>query len=174
VETTAMSISKGLIGVDEYLASIYRPDMDYIDGVLEERNVGEKDHSIVQRKLIRLLPETLAVFPEVRIQISPSKFRVPDIAVYETEPDEQVFRTPPFLVIEILSPEDRMNRMMNRVHDYHRMGTKHIWIVDPYEKRLYEIRDTDGSIALAESSQLTLGNFTITSEDVFGQTELRR
>ncbi len=118
--------------------------MDYVDGVLEARNAGDKDQSIIQRKLIRLLPDSLAVFPEVRIQISPSRFRVPDIAVYETEPEEQVFRIPPLLVIEVLSPEDRMNRMMSRLHDYHRIGTKHIWIVDPKERRLYDSRDADG------------------------------
>jgi Uma2 family endonuclease len=65
--------------------------------------VGEKEQRKLQRKLIRLLPDSVEIFPRVRIRISPSRFRVPDIAGYLTEPVEQVFLTPPFLVIEILS-----------------------------------------------------------------------
>lgn len=32
------------VSVAEYLASSYRPDCDYVDGVIEERNLGEKEH----------------------------------------------------------------------------------------------------------------------------------
>ncbi|HWZ34412.1 MAG TPA: hypothetical protein VNX18_23900 [Bryobacteraceae bacterium] len=34
------------ISVAEYLATSYRPDCDYIDGHIEERNLGEWDHAI--------------------------------------------------------------------------------------------------------------------------------
>jgi hypothetical protein len=37
-----------LISIAEYLASNYEPDRDYIDGVLEERNLGEYDHGRLQ------------------------------------------------------------------------------------------------------------------------------
>ena len=37
--------SGSLVSVREYLSTSYRPDCDYIDGVVLERNVGEKDHS---------------------------------------------------------------------------------------------------------------------------------
>ncbi len=30
-----------LVSVDEYLRTSYRPDCDYVDGILVERNVGE-------------------------------------------------------------------------------------------------------------------------------------
>ena len=38
-----------LVPVEEYLATIYHPDCDYVDGVLLERNVGQKDHSNLSR-----------------------------------------------------------------------------------------------------------------------------
>jgi len=69
-----------LIPVEEYLSSVYEPEMDYVDGVLEDRNVGEKDHSKLQRKLIPLIPDSFASFPAVRIRVAPTRFRVPDIA----------------------------------------------------------------------------------------------
>lgn len=42
------------IPVEEYLATSYRPDCDYLDGEIEERNVGEFDHSVIQGLLFRL------------------------------------------------------------------------------------------------------------------------
>ena len=35
-----------MVSVDEYLHTAYHPDCDYVDGVVEDRNVGEKDHSV--------------------------------------------------------------------------------------------------------------------------------
>ena len=32
----------GLISVREYLSTSYRPDCDYVDGEVQERNLGEK------------------------------------------------------------------------------------------------------------------------------------
>ena len=37
-----------LVSVEEYLATSYRPDCDYVDGRIEERNLGEFDHSRLQ------------------------------------------------------------------------------------------------------------------------------
>ena len=40
--------SAALISVAEYLRTAYSPDCDYVDGEVQERNLGEKDHSILQ------------------------------------------------------------------------------------------------------------------------------
>ena len=40
------------VSVEEYLHSVYDPDVDYVDGVLEERSVGEWDHAWLQRTLL--------------------------------------------------------------------------------------------------------------------------
>jgi hypothetical protein len=37
-----------LVHLKQYLATTYHPDCDYVDGVLVERNVGQKDHSKLQ------------------------------------------------------------------------------------------------------------------------------
>src|SRR5438128_2790695 len=118
------AISKTLVSVEEYLSTSYDPDCDYVDGELEERNVGEKDHAKLQRDLLIYLHEHrrewgIFVIQEQRVQISPRRFRVPDLCVYVgPEPDEQIFISPPFLCIEVLSPEDRMNRAQWRIGDY--------------------------------------------------------
>lgn len=52
------------VTTEEYLSNVYEPDCDYVDGELEDRNVGEKEKSKIQRKLLRLLSESVEVFPD--------------------------------------------------------------------------------------------------------------
>jgi Uma2 family endonuclease len=129
-----------LISVGEYLATAYRPDCDYVDGLIEERNVGQKDHSKVQRNLLiwfwTHFQSTLSAMPELRLQIGPSRFRIPDVSVVLVpEPEEQVLTSPPFIVIEVLSPEDTLARLQQRVDDYITMGVHNIWVIDPASRR---------------------------------------
>jgi Uma2 family endonuclease len=42
-----------------------------------------------------------------------------------------VITEPPFLAIEIVSPEDRLSRMEERIDDYIRFGIRFIWVIDP-------------------------------------------
>src|SRR5207249_496556 len=106
-------------------------------------NVGEKDHSRPQRKLIQFfgsIESTLQTyaFPEQRVQVKATRFRVPDVCVYiGSEPDEQAFRTPPFLVIEILSEDDRASDLQEKLDDYRDFGIPFVWIVDPRTRRGY-------------------------------------
>ena len=72
------------------------------------------------------------VYPEHRVQVKATRFRVPDICISAVgAPDEEIFTTPPALCIEILSREDTMSRIMERVKDYFAMGVPVCWIVDP-------------------------------------------
>ena len=67
--------------------------------------------------------------------MSPTRFRVPDVCVVLGRTDEQILTRPPFLCIEILSPEDRFGDMVERFDDYLAMGIANIWKVDPKRKR---------------------------------------
>jgi len=134
-----MAISNSiLIPVEEYLSTVYEPDVDYLEGQLEDRNVGEKDHGKLQLKVAKLLDTgQWFVAIETRIEVSQNRFRAPDVCVYEREPEEQVFRSAPFVVIEILSPEDRMSRMQRKMEDFYNPGCANIWILDPWRRRAY-------------------------------------
>ncbi|HKE27167.1 MAG TPA: Uma2 family endonuclease [Bryobacteraceae bacterium] len=132
-----------LIGVRENLSTSYGPDRDYVDGVVEERSVGEKDHTKLQRQLLvyygkRAEKWGIQVFPGRRIQVSPTRFRVPDVCVTAgPEPAEQVFYTPPFMGVEILSPEDRRSRVRERSDDYLPFGVPHAFLLDPEIRKAY-------------------------------------
>ena len=129
-----------LVSVSEYLASSYDPDCDYVDGEILERNVGEYDHAKLQKRLILYLGNREAelrihVVPEQRVQVSRTRFGVPDVCVVAgAEPTEQVFTKPPALCIEILSPEDRMVRMLPKIHEYLSIGVEYVWLIDPQER----------------------------------------
>jgi Uma2 family endonuclease len=131
------------VPVEEYLATSYRPDCDYVDGEIEERNVGEKDHSILQQALIFWFRTNrsawgIEVFPELRVQVAPLRYRVPDITVVAAGVQwQRILRTPALLCIEILSPEDRLSKIRQRVDDYLEAGTQNVWIVDPGLRKAY-------------------------------------
>ena len=131
-----------LVSVNEYLSTSYSPDREYVDGVLLERNVGEYDHSRLQLMLalaLQRLEKTIGinVVIEQRVQIRPTRFRVPDICVLRARPEGGVVTEPPFLCVEILSPEDRMSQMQQRVDDYLAMGVANVWVIEPGTFRAY-------------------------------------
>lgn len=132
------------ISVSEYLHSSYEPDCDYVDGILEERNLGELDHSDVQAALILWFGAHrkdwgFRAAPEIRVQVSPTRFRVADIClIADAAPREQIIETPPLAIIEILSPEDRWSRYRQRLEDYRKMGVRNIWVVDPSARKGFD------------------------------------
>ena len=58
-------------------------------------------------------------------------------------PPEQVFIRPPLLCVEILSPEDRMSEILERVSDYLAFGVRYVWVLDPRTRRAHIYR-SDG------------------------------
>jgi Uma2 family endonuclease len=135
--------SATLVSVAEYLTTAYSPDRDYIDGEVVERNFGERDHSSIQGAIlaslfIRRREWGIHVYPELRVQAKASRFRIPDVcAVKGAKPDEQILTRPPFLCIEILSKDDRMSQMQERISDYLQMGVPYVWLVDPRSRRAW-------------------------------------
>ena len=69
-----------------------------------------------------------------RVQVSPSRIRVPDIGLFSRVSQPHSMADPPLLVIEIISPEDTYSETQVRVQDYLDMGIKTVWIVDPWTR----------------------------------------
>jgi Uma2 family endonuclease len=134
------STANAIVTVEEYLHSVYEPDMDYVDGRLEDRNVGEYDHSSLQMALARYFSErrfdwNLRIVQEQRMQITPTRYRVPDTVLFSRDQEpEQIFKRAPLVCIEVLSPKDRLSRLQARVQDYFAMGVLAVWILDPRKK----------------------------------------
>ena len=112
-----------LISVEEYLSTSYDPDVEYVDGVLMERNVGALLHSLVQRNIIIALslkyPRVFAV-PELRSQTSATRYRLPDVCVLLALPRTKYLVDAAFLALKILSEDDVSN----------------IWLIDPRLRKM--------------------------------------
>lgn len=125
------------VPLDVYLCSEYEPDAEYVDGEIEERPMGEDDHSAWQLAISFWFRQNaskwnIRVRPELRVQTSPTRFRVPDVAIIDAaQPREQIATHPPIAVLEVLSPEDTLRKLTRKLKDYAGMGIGEIWVVDP-------------------------------------------
>jgi len=134
-----------LISLDEYLGTSYRPDCDFLEGEVIERNVGRRKHSYAQVEIAiwfgsRKNQFHLQPLTELRLRVTPTRVRIPDLVISETPfPDEEVFTTAPYLCIEIMSPEDTMAALQDRLDDYLALGVPNIWVVDPWKFRGWQI-----------------------------------
>lgn len=74
------------VSVEEYLSTVYEHDCEYVDGVVEERDSGECEHSFLQLFLGSIFVAhrnewgVIAV-SEQRIHLRPTKSWVPDLAI---------------------------------------------------------------------------------------------
>ncbi len=161
------------ISVEEYLKTVYRPDCDYVDGVVEERNLGECDHSWIQGQSCRIFSAIgyrqtgIIAVPEWRFQVKPTRFRVPDVIVTRGKPEEQILTQPPLLCIEILSPEDTVSRTNVRVRDYLDFGVPVVWVVDPAERAVWIYRPNGMEQAVGESVKLDGTDIEVPFSEIF-------
>ena len=157
----AANVISPLLSLEEYLHTTYHPDCDFVDGHLEARNLGEPGHGLLKIELgywFRLHRDewNIRVASELRTHVAAERVRIPDTTVYRADEGarEQVRVTPPLLAIEILSPEDRISRVLIRLNDFLTMGVKHIWLIDPEERIAYTC--TVQGLRRVELPQLTV------------------
>ncbi len=135
------------VPVEAYLKSEYEPDAEYVDGEIEERPMGEFDHSSWQQAIQRWFLQNelrwnTRVRPELRVQVAPTRYRVPDVTVLDRrQPVEQIITHAPVAVFEVLSPEDTMLRLKRKLDDYVAMGIPEIWVIDPEEGSFLRYED---------------------------------
>ena len=135
--------SSTLISVREYLNTSYSPDCDYVDGEVRQRNLGEMDHALLQSLICTAFLNkreewSVVALVEQRVQVAAQRFRVPDVAVLRPGARRQpIVTTPPLIVIEVLSKDDSLRSMEERIDDHLNLGVENIWIVDPVLRRAY-------------------------------------
>lgn len=124
------------IPLAEYLETTYRPDREYVDGELRERNVGKWMHARLQWLLAGWLMNhesewNVTGSTAQRVQVSRNRIRITDLVVLRPGPQHDVLVDPPLLVIEILSPDDTYSDLQERCQDYRRLGVENLWLIDP-------------------------------------------
>jgi Uma2 family endonuclease len=163
-----------LIPVDEYLNTSYDPDVEYVDGVLVERNVGDYFHSLVQRNLTVAFtvkyPDVLAL-PELRSKTRETRYRIPDVCVLLHPPRTKYLLDAAFLAIEILSEDDRMSQMIERLEEYEKKGVPNIWVIDPRLKTMSVY--SQGALQEIRGDVIATGDprLELTRQEIFAQVD---
>jgi hypothetical protein len=75
----------------EYMKTSYRPDKEYVDGELVQRNVGRWEHARLQALLAAWLLSQektwlVKVATEQRVQVSTTRVRIPDVMLVSRGP----------------------------------------------------------------------------------------
>ena len=158
-----MATTTAYVPVEVYLRSSFEPDAEYVDGVIQERAVGELDHAAWQKAIQQWFWRReeeweIRVFAELRVQVLPTRYRVPDVVVLENtgplKEMEQIVRTPPVAVFEILSPEDTLPRVLEKLSDYESMGVRGIFLIDPRSRKKYQYES--GDLRHVEAADITV------------------
>jgi Uma2 family endonuclease len=131
--------TKTQITAEQYLRMTFEHDAEFVHGEIVERPMPNSIHGrlefFISVAFGRLI-QTHRLYPclEVRMKLAPDVYRIPDFAVF-SEPLKPVPDTPPLIVIEILSKDDRYSDVMQKLEEYLTWGVANIWVVDPMTKR---------------------------------------
>ena len=160
-----------LIPVEEYLSTSYDPDVEYVDGVLVERNVGDWLHSLIQRNLILALSRRyprLYAMPELRSQTKEARYRLPDVCVLLAPPRTRYLIVAAHIAIEILSEDDRMSNTREKLEEYAAKGVPNIWVIDPRLQRISVY--AGGNLELVKGDKIsTSDGIELTRDEIFQQ-----
>ena len=121
---------------------------ELVDGVLEEEEMATFLHEIVVMWLGQALRSWVrrrhgyVAGSEAKIAVGPRRGRKPDLSMYlrgrAPALTDSLVRTPPHIVVEVLSPRPRDARRdrVEKISDYARAGIRYYWILDPQLRTL--------------------------------------
>jgi Uma2 family endonuclease len=151
------------VSLEEYLNTSYDPDVEFVDGVLVERNIGDWSHSLIQTNVLFALRRKyprLKVVAGLRSNTAATRYRIPDVSVLLAAPHTDYLLDAAFVAVEVLSEDDVMSKVTRKLKEYAAKGVPNIWLIDPREQLMWVYRPpalveieetlstTDGSIEL--------------------------
>lgn len=162
--------TKTQIRAEDYLRMTFEHDAEFVHGEIVERGMPDEIHSAIQFLiLLRFgsLIESYSLYPrpEIRMQVAPEKYRIADVAIFAGSRPKPVPDTPPLIVIEILSKDDRHSELIQKLDEYQQWGIPHLWVIDPMSKRFSLYTE----LGLQNVSSLSLADYPLqlTPVDLF-------
>jgi Uma2 family endonuclease len=164
-----MGATSALVSLDEYLNTAYEPDRDFVDGVLLERNVGTQRHGLLQTFLILFFgpyikSHRIALFTETRLRVDAAsgRHRIPDVMIVEAPYSKgKVVTDVPAIIVEIKSPDDTFDGIVDRCFDYERLGVGNIVVMDPDNKRAWLFQQGNWRLLTGDIIRLNLARQVI-------------
>jgi Uma2 family endonuclease len=139
--------TKAALSEEEFLRTSF-PDVEkeYRDGEVLERSMPNYAHSKAQGRFavffgVREKSHGVFPCPELRLRLRTGRYVTPDICVFwPREPQMPVPEILPLIVIEILSPDDKLAEVRDKLQEYRDWGVAHVWLTDP-ERRIFYVYD---------------------------------
>ena len=155
------------ISPEEYLATQFEWEPEYVHGELKERSIPDFVHGRISFRfavLLALLERQRGLFvgTEVRCKVATDTYRLPDVIVASTF--ERTPSNPPIMVAEILSRDDAYVDVVEKAEEYATWGVPHIWLVDPWSRRLQIW--TGNAFATVDKLELPEFGWSCTIEDL--------
>ena len=155
------------VSLDEYLNTSYEPDVEFVDGVLVARNVGTGIHSWLESRLVLYFGQfedshQIGVLVEVRLRIGARRHRIPDVTVLERPFSlTKTITDVPIITIEVKSPEDTFDDIVEKCLEYEAMGVRNILVMDPDHRRAWLFEQNNLRLLTGESLTLQLTHTTL-------------
>src|SRR5882724_5151349 len=132
--------TKTQIRSEDYLRMTFEHDAEFLHGEIVERSMPDEIHSAIQFLILLqfgslIQSHPLYPRPEIRMRVAGNKYRVADVAVFAGAHPPSVPETPPLVVVEIISKDDRYLDLMQKLDEYREWGVPHIWVIDPSARR---------------------------------------
>ena len=146
------------------------PVPEFRDGELLERGTPTFRHGMMQGAMAAVFmpySKSHSLFPSISVShvLRPGLIRIPDVSVYQGRPTMPYPDYPPYVLIEILSLDDRMTAVVGKLREYRDFGVAHAWVVDPELQALY-VFDSDG-LHQVRSLQIPEFGINLTPEQIF-------
>ncbi len=139
----ATSIANASVSIEEYLHNPAYEHCEYVDGEIQELNVGTRAHGFIQLNLGAIFRDYFKTRPgnyagielHCRLRIGGRiRFRLPDIAVVLGDFTGDYLERGPDLAVEIRSPDDSVWSQICKMDDYFANGTRLGWLIVPEDR----------------------------------------
>jgi Uma2 family endonuclease len=162
--------TKTQIRSEDYLRMTFEHDAEFVHGEIVERGMPDEIHSAIQFLILLKFGSLVQSYPlyprpEIRMRVGRDRYRVADIAIFAGSHPQPVPETPPLVVVEILSKDDRHSDVIQKLEEYREWGVAHIWVIDPSTKRFWLYNE----LGLQNASSLALSEypFQLTPAELF-------
>ncbi len=155
---------------------------EYVGGKLEKKSMPNAKHSGIAGRLtieigIYLKKHKIGrVYPEAHFQIGEDK-RISDVAfvsaerIPESGEPQKFWDFAPDLAVEIVSPTDFYQDVLDKIDDYFKAGVKKVWLINPEKENLTVYFSFEKTKVLSKKVSLTsekiFPNFSLKLSDIF-------
>lgn len=178
--------SAAKLTVEQYEDRLQEGDrwIELVGGRLIRLEPPDEVHGDVVRNLSRPIANFVKSSPDIYacfelpliLSRETATVRCPAISCFQStdrfaELDKVATETPPILVIEVASTNDRRDGMSDRVAGYLNAGIKAVWVIDPVTKHVHQFHPPMHGIMLKETQTLQgspiLEGFQLPVADLF-------